>query len=157
MIILMHDQYWSLSWSLDSSCDNSASIIMELNETIWWRNFLCTPESGNLRVLSKLATVCWTWDKSPNSIREGVFAAIMWSRHWRAAGLLSDRNLAPFANFVLTSQLCKEMYLTHSGNMEKASQMGPCLFGLYPNGLFMFGLSPFGRPMTFGLSPFGLF
>ena len=61
----------------------------------------------------------------------------MWSRHWRAAGLLSDRNLAPFANFVLTSQLCKEMYLTHSGNMEKASQMGPCLFGLYPNGLFM--------------------
>ena len=35
--------------------------------------------------------------------------------------------------------------------------MGPCLFGLFPNGLFKFGLSPFGRPMTFGLSPFGLF
>ena len=34
---------------------------------------------------------------------------------------------------------------------------GPPLFGLYPNGLFMIGLSPFGLPMTFGLSPFGLF
>ena len=29
--------------------------------------------------------------------------------------------------------------------------MGPRLFGLYPNGLFTFGLSPFGLPMTFGL------
>ena len=34
---------------------------------------------------------------------------------------------------------------------------GPTLFGLYPNGLFMIGLSPFGLPMTVGLSPFGLF
>ena len=34
---------------------------------------------------------------------------------------------------------------------------GPCLFGLHPNGLFTFGLSPFGLPMTFGLSPFELF
>ena len=34
---------------------------------------------------------------------------------------------------------------------------GPCLFGLYPNGLFMFGLfwttRTFGLPMAFGLTP----
>ena len=40
------------------------------------------------------------------------------------------------------------------GNLD---QNGPRLFGLYPNGLFTFGLSPFGLPMTDGLMSFGLF
>ena len=35
---------------------------------------------------------------------------------------------------------------TQVGNLD---QNGPRLFGLYPNGLFTFGL-----PMTFGLTPF---
>ena len=38
------------------------------------------------------------------------------------------------------------------GNLD---QNGPRLFGLYPNGLFTFGLSPFGLPMTFELLSFG--
>ena len=54
---------------------------------------------------------------------------------------------------------------THKGGLSmfgvgfglKCSQKGPRLFELYPNRLFTFGLSPFGRPMTFGLSPFELF
>ena len=54
---------------------------------------------------------------------------------------------------------------THKGGLSlfgvgfglKCSLKGPRLFELYPNRLFTFGLSPFGRPMTFGLSPFELF
>ena len=42
-------------------------------------------------------------------------------------------------------------------NIHRSEVLGPPLFGLYPNGLFMIGLSPFGLPMMFGLSPFGLF
>ena len=112
--VLSNRSSWLSSWSMIFfeifctkgflTCDNSASIIMALNETIRWRKFLCTPENGNLRVLPKLATVCWTWGNSPNSIREGVFAAIMWSRHWRPVGLFSDRKLAPLAKFFSSTQ-----------------------------------------------------
>ena len=56
-----------------------------------------------------------------------------------------------------TYQIKGRVQLPNRMNFRKSAKGGPPLFGLYPNGLFMIGLSPFGLPMTFGLSPFGLF
>ena len=44
-----------------------------------------------------------------------------------------------------------------SSQLGNLDQICPLLFGIYPNGLFTFGLLPFGLPMTFGLTSFGLF
>ena len=60
-------------------------------------------------------------------------------------------DLSVFAFLISFLQTCRYNCWKYTMLFRYCEFMGPRLFGLYPNGLFTFGLSPFGLPMTFGL------